>query len=142
MKICGRLFKLRLYNKGIVAIDYYNWKNFFIDSGNVVPTFDINENMPSHGVIYKKFTDTKYLSIENYDDFLFKEQCRALSTLVGYLGASCVKVKQEFNENNNKKFGADLNIMNEAAINANLESGSNLSSNSIIFFDFIRYPLI
>ena len=32
--------------------------------------------------IRKKFTEGKYISLDNYDKFLFQEQYRALSTLV------------------------------------------------------------
>ena len=128
-KVCGKNYEQRLYNKGIVAINYYNWKEYFTKNGIIVPTFDINDNMPSHGVIYKKFTDSKYLSLENYDNVLFKEQCRALSTLVSYLGASSIQVKRELNENNSRKIDANLKVMSEVELNAKNESSSDNTDN-------------
>ena len=104
-----------MYNKGIVTLDYYNWKDYFKEK--LVPTFDINEYEPTHGVVYKKFTDDKYLSLQNFDTFLFQEKCRALSTLVSYLGAKSIRVMQGITQFDNKEVNANLNVMKEADIN-------------------------
>ena len=129
--LCGKRYIHRLMNKGIFAINYHGWKQYFIDHNLLIPTFDINENAPTMGVVYKKFTDNKYLSLENYDSYLFREQCRSLSTLVSYLGASSIKVNQKIIDLK------DLGIEVKVSVAEEVEAGgaydkSDVSSNNLI----------
>ena len=119
--ICSKRYSTKLENKGIVAIEYYNWKEYFQENKILLPTFDINESSPTMGIIYKRFTDSKYLSLNNYDSYLFQEQCRSLSTLVSYLGASLVNVTQKIGDKEHMGIKTDVKIMDEAKVGVKYE---------------------
>ena len=74
-----------------------------------IPKFDINDESPSHGVVYRKFTDKKYLNIHNYSNYQFQEQCRNLTTLVGFLGGKRVEAKLINNNNKEIKIKGNIN---------------------------------
>ena len=128
---CGKRHTYRLRNKGIFAIDYNNWKKYFLDNNVLMPTFDINETSPTMGVVYKRFTENKYLSLENYDNYLFREQCRSLSTLVSYLGASSIKVEQLTKDEERLAVGAGVSVMSEAKIDGKFEKENNMNDNRL-----------
>jgi hypothetical protein len=134
--VCGKRYTERLRNKGIYAIDYNNWKKYFIDNSILMPTFDINETSPTMGVVYKRFTENKYLSLENYDNYLFREQCRSLSTLVSYLGASSITVEQLTKDEKRVSVGAGVSVASEVKIDGKFEKENNINDNRLGVKDF------
>ena len=114
----GKTYQERLYNKGVYAVNFYKWKDFFVKNNISIPKFDINDESPSHGIVYKKFTDKQYLNIHNFSNYQFQEQSRALSTLVGILGAK--KVEMKLINKNNKSISIKQNIQISDEVNINI----------------------
>ena len=134
--VCGKKYTERLRNKGIFAIDYNNWKKYFTDNDVLMPTFDINETSPTMGVVYKRFTENKYLSLENYDNYLFREQCRSLSTLVSYLGASSIQVEQLTKDEERLSVSAGVSVASEAKVDGKFEKENNSNDNRLGIKEF------
>ena len=111
--------------------------NFFIENGLRIPKFDINDESPSHGIVYKKFTDKQYLNIHNYSNYQFQEQCRTLTTLAGFLGAKKVEAKLVNRDNKSMSISGGMNISEEANINMNSSHKNIKSDNEMNVKEFL-----
>ena len=138
--ILGKKMKTRLENKGVYAINFYQWKSFFIKHKLKIPKFDINDESPSHGVVYKKFTDKQYLNIHKFSNYQFQEQSRALTTLVGFLGAKKVKVKLVNKNTSSMHLKNNVNINGEVNVNFNIDHDDRKNESESNIKEFL--PLI
>ena len=136
----GRKLVDKLKNKGVYAVDFYEWKQFFSKNNLKIPKFDINDESPSHGVVYKKFTDKQYLNIHKYSNYQFQEQSRALTTLVGFLGAKKVEAKLINKENESMNIKNDLNLKDEVKVKLNIGHDKRKKNNEINITEFL--PII
>lgn len=143
-KFSSKSYKFKLLDKGIIPINYYKWEIFFDKLRLPSPSFDLFENSPSHGIVYKRFTLNKYLSLDNYDNFLFQEQYRSLSTLVSYMGAHKISIKNEYLEDESNNVDISGNIMNEAKLKVKVNK-SRLNEKNLFgekIFDKLVSPKI
>ena len=64
-----------------IVIEKYN---------GIVPKFDNNEENPSPHIIYKRFTDTIYFSLDNFSYMSFRAEAKviSLSSVFNIMGIS------------------------------------------------------
>jgi len=128
---CGDILEKRLYKKGIKAVSYHNWKDFFESYNGIVPKFDNNEDNPSPHIIYKRFTDTIYFSLDNFSYLSFRAESKVISTLASYLGASKITGKHIRSIEDNTSISVGGGTTNQVSVSTTT-STSDVNSTSIV----------
>lgn len=135
----GKTYEERLLSKGILACSYHTWFYSLKNHGLYNIKFDLNDDEPSHSIVYKKFTDKQYLSIDKYSTYQFQEQCRSLTTLVGYLGVK--KIRMVLNKDNNSSFNMEsgMDLKKEVKGNINISNDNKDMNNHQNIKEFEPY---